>query len=224
MVSLNSLLINYSDTLHSDGTIMMPHGNNFLTDAEFDELDALAESLPREKIQLGDAGEPNALDVGRFMIDTHGSEYVNRPTSDRAVEILGKPELMKFYCEILKHEKLHIRRMQYNIMRKGSFVGFHLDTDSNPDYIVAVVIQLGQDFAGGEYAVFGGDMPPRVLAPTHRSIIMSMCSFPHEVRVVKSGTRKSLVYFLSASDGPNLREKGQSQYERDEVPDFGQQT
>ena len=195
MVSLSGLCETYSAALHANGTIMMPHGTSFLTDSNFNELDALAESLPRERIQLGDAGEPNALDVGRFVTDINGVEYVNRPTSDRAVEILGTPALMNFYCEILNQKKLYIRRMQYNIMHKGSFVGFHLDTDSNPDYLVAIVLQLGQNFTGGEYAVFGGKMPPRVLAPTHRSIIMSMCSFPHEVRLVKSGLRKSLVYF-----------------------------
>ncbi|MDA0655120.1 MAG: 2OG-Fe(II) oxygenase [Proteobacteria bacterium] len=224
MFSADQLVEKYGERLHSGGTIMMPFGDNFLTEEEFAELESLAENLPKEHIELGDAGEPNKLEVGRFLTDVEGIEYVNRPASDRAVEILAKPALMDFYCKILDHDQLFIRRMQYNIMREGSFVGFHLDIDSNPDYTVAVVIQLGQEFTGGEYAVFGGDMPPRVLEPTHRSIIISKCEFPHEVRVVKSGARKSLVFFLSPNDGPNLRQEGQSQYERGEVPDLGQVT
>ena len=36
-------------------------------------------------------------------------------------------------------------------MGKEQFVGLHLDKDSNPDYLVAVVIQLGNKFTGGGY-------------------------------------------------------------------------
>ena len=30
-----------------------------------------------------------------------------------------------------------------NVMFKNSFVGYHLDIDSNPDYLYAVILQLG---------------------------------------------------------------------------------
>ena len=33
-------------------------------------------------------------------------------------------------------------------------VGYHLDVDSNPDYLYAVVIQLGSRFTGGKYVVY----------------------------------------------------------------------
>ena len=42
------------DTL---GTIMFAPGETFLTDEEFNTLEALAESLPREHVEVGDAYE-----------------------------------------------------------------------------------------------------------------------------------------------------------------------
>ena len=39
-------------------------------------------------------------------------------------------------------------------MKKNSFVGFHLDTDSNPDYLYAVILQLGHKYKGGNYVVY----------------------------------------------------------------------
>ena len=86
--------------------------------------------------------------------------------------------------------------MQYNILNAGCFVGLHLDTDSNPDYMVAVVIQFGDDFKGGDYVVYGGGKPPRVYKPTRNSIIIIDCKYEHEVTKVTSGSRKSLVFFL----------------------------
>ena len=80
-----------------------------------------------------------------------------------------------------------------------------MDTDSNPDYIVAVVIQFGDEFEGGNYVVYGGGMPPRIFHPVRHSITISRCEFPHEVTKLTSGERKSLVYFLSAHGEENRR-------------------
>ena len=49
---------------------------------------------------------------------------------------------------------IFIRRIQFNQIDKDCFVGYHLDTDSNPDYIAAGVIQIGSKFEGGLYRVY----------------------------------------------------------------------
>ena len=41
-------------------------------------------------------------------------------------------------------EEIYLRRIQYNKIEKNCFIGYHLDTDSNPDYLCACVIQLGK--------------------------------------------------------------------------------
>ena len=124
---------------------------------------------------------------------------------DEALDIIKDADFQKFFSYLLGTGTLHVRRMQYNILGEGCFVGIHLDTDSNPDYLVAVVLQFGDQFSGGEYVVYGGEQPPRRYSPGKNSIIVSNCDFEHEVTKVTSGKRKSLVFFLSESDGENPR-------------------
>ena len=72
---------------------------------------------------------------------------------------------------------------------KGLFVGYHLDIDSNPDYIFACVIQLGSNFKGGIYRVYNNNNKKKFYdyPPTEGSLILSDCNYPHEVTKVKSG-------------------------------------
>ena len=41
-------------------------------------------------------------------------------------------------------EKKSVWKIQYNKIEENCFIGYHLDTDSNPDYLCACVIQLGK--------------------------------------------------------------------------------
>lgn len=187
------------------GSVMMPIADSFLSDDDFDTLKELSDQLPQEFVEIGDAGEPNHVLVGRFMTDIERPEKVNQPMSDRALEIVTKPAAMAACRELLDAENLYVRRMQVNSMQPGSFVGEHLDKDSNPDYRVAVILQFGADFTGGEFVVTGGERPARAFKPFYRSMMISDCNFPHEVKEVESGERISLVYFLSEQSGDNRR-------------------
>ncbi len=187
------------------GTILVDDGSELISAEKLSKLEDLASSLPLEHVEIGDANEPNYLDVGRFITDVDRPTLVNRPSSDEALDIIKDADFQKFFSYLLGTGTLHVRRMQYNILGEGCFVGIHLDTDSNPDYLVAVVIQFGDQFSGGEYVVYGGEQPPRRYSPGKNSIIVSNCDFEHEVTKVTSGKRKSLVFFLSESDGENTR-------------------
>ena len=46
---------------------------------------------------------------------------------------------------------------EFFTLDNGLRVILHLDTDSNPDYIAACVIQLGDNFEGGIYRVYQKD-------------------------------------------------------------------
>ena len=187
------------------GTILVSDGSELISAEKLFKLEDLASSLPLEHVEIGDADEPNYLDVGRLITDVDIPTLVNRPTSDEALDIIKDADFQKFFSYLLETSTLHVRRMQYNILGEGCFVGLHLDTDSNPDYLVAVVIQFGDEFSGGEYVVYGGEQPPRRYSPRKNSVIVSNCDFEHEVTKVTSGKRKSLVFFLSESDGENTR-------------------
>lgn len=197
---------NYSKELKSTGTILIPSLNSFLMDTELKRLEELADNLPMEHIEIGDANEPNFLNVGRFMTDIEDSLVVNEEISREAISILGSEEKMMIYCKLLGKRELFLRRMQYNVMNKDSFIGLHLDIDSNPDYLVAVVIQFGDDYEGGEFVLHNQDRVTTFKSKKY-DIIVSDCLIPHEVKKIKNGNRKSLVYFLSENGGPNRRNK-----------------
>jgi len=190
-----------------NGTIMLEQENNIFSEVELQKLENLADELPFEHIEIGDADEPNFLEVGRLITDIDKPKLVNDLISKQVIDIVGSDERMKFYKFLLDKSELYIRRMQYNVMGEGCFVGLHLDTDSNPDYLIAVVVQLGGNFKGGEYVVYGGNIPPRSFSPPRFSVIVSDCRYEHEVTKIKSGLRKSLVFFLSTNNGKNTRER-----------------
>lgn len=200
--------------LDAVGTVMMPIGESFMSEADFTELEQLCARLPYEQVDIGDAGEPNCLGVGRFMTDVEEPKLVNRPVSERALEIVTRPAYIDYLKSVFGLDEVHIRRMQVNSMSTGSFVGYHLDVDSNPDYVGAIMIQLGKDFAGGDFVVHGGNRPERRFAPYYKSLMMSLCVFPHEVSKVESGQRVSLVYFVSGHGGPNRRLEKEAAVER----------
>ena len=197
--------IDSKDNLGNIKTQMFDIDESFMTQQDFDQLMRITECVPYEHVDLGDAGEPNYVDVGRFMTDAERPVLVNKPFSDQALEILGQDHIVAAHREIIGSDEVFIRRMQVNIMKAGGFVGYHLDTDSNPDYEYAIILQMGEDFSGGEYVTYPEGEPECVFSPKSRSLIISNCAIPHEVKEVKNGHRKSLVYFLARNGGDNRR-------------------
>ena len=191
--------------LETSGTIMLPRGLLF-NEEELTTLNACQNQIPEEYVALGDAGEPNDLYVRRMMVDLSGElpKRVNRPVADKILSLLHTPERAAYF-EALLGEPKTLRRCQLNRMIENSFIGIHRDVDSNPDYDVAVVVQLGEKFEGGEFVVYKDGEEPNVVKPTYGTVVVSKCEVPHEVRKVTVGERLSLVYFYSGNDGKNAR-------------------
>ena len=114
-------------------------------------------------------------------------------------------KLFKSILNINDKTKIFLRRVQFNQIRKGCFVGYHLDNDSNPDYIAAVAIQFGKNYSGGKFRVHQNKKKYIDYAPLQKSVIISNCAYPHEVTKVTKGNRKSLVFFISKNFGKNKR-------------------
>jgi len=74
----------YSSDLINNGSILISAEDGFLTRIELERLEQLADSLPVEHIEIGDAEEPNYLEVGRFMTDQSESKMVNDEVSKEA--------------------------------------------------------------------------------------------------------------------------------------------
>jgi Rps23 Pro-64 3,4-dihydroxylase Tpa1-like proline 4-hydroxylase len=184
--------------------------SNILSEKDFRDLENYCKKVKKEIIKIGDAGEKNHLHVGRFMTDIKKPLVVKNPYSKKVLKILYKKEyidLVKKVLGIKSNKKVFLRRIQFNQIDKGNFVGYHLDTDSNPDYQAAVVIQLGRSFSGGKYRVYQNKKSYIDYSPKQKSIIISNCEYPHEVTKVTKGNRKSLVFFIGKNLNRNKRKK-----------------
>ena len=204
--SINNLKKNYSER----GTIIVPFKsmNNPLSPLDFNNLKKYCNKVEKEFISIGDAGEKNHLLVGRFMTDKKKPEIVKNNYSKKVISILKKKKIIEFIKKIIKTKRqVYLRRIQFNQIEKNCFVGYHLDVDSNPDYQVACVVQLGSKFTGGIYRVYQKKNKKKYYdyPPTEGSLIISNCLYPHEVTPVKSGKRGSLVFFISFNKGKNKR-------------------
>lgn len=192
------------------GTVLFDLKDSFFKNSDFQSLEDTSKNIPYETVLIGDAGEKNKVEVGRFMTDVDKPEIVNNEYSKTVLNILNNPNYKKAFGEIISNNNnLYIRRVQINKMYKDSFIGYHLDVDSNPDYLAAVVIQIGEEFEGGDYVVYKNkeDKKPNVFKPFYQSMIISNCLRPHEVTKITSGERVSLVFFLCSHNSSNKRIK-----------------
>jgi hypothetical protein len=190
--------------LKNFGTVLIKGKENFISVNDFTKIEKLIYRIPKEYISIGDAGEKNNLNVSRLMTDIDEPKIVNKKFSKAVLDILNKKYLNELK-KIISKKKIYIRRAQVNFMKKNSFVGFHLDTDSNPDYLYAIILQLGHKYKGGNYVVYKNKKTKKVFKPDYRSVMISDCKIPHEVTKVTDGQRTSFVFFLSSNFEKNKR-------------------
>jgi len=194
----------------NNGTAYVKINDSPLSEKDLDNLNKFCNEVEKEFIKIGDAGETNYLHVGRFMTDVEEPEKVDNQFSEKVIEILSSKKMLGFIKEVCNlKDDVYIRRIQYNEIGKDCFVGYHLDKDSNPDYIAAIVLQLGTNFNGGLYRVFNKFNKKKYIdyKPGYGSLLISDCNYPHEVTRVESGKRGSLVFFISKNNGKNPRKK-----------------
>jgi len=189
------------------GAIIFEEESGFFSKEEWETLEKLGleSGMPYETVHIGDAGEPNLVEVGRLMTDVEKPEIANAILSQPMLDILSAPSRMALFSDLTDIENLFVRRAQINKMRDGSFIGRHIDQDSNPDYGISIVLQFGQEFSGGDFVIQLPDGQSTSITPSFRSVTITRCDYAHEVKRVKSGVRTSLVYFVSDYGGENRR-------------------
>ena len=205
---MNKQISNHLKNYISKGTVLIQKNEetNPIRDEDLSKLLNCCNDVEKEFIQIGDAGEKNNLLVGRFMTDVKKPEVVKNPYSQEVINILSQNKVFNLIKQIIGIKKdCYLRRVQFNQIDKNNFVGYHLDTDSNPDYIAACVLQLGDNYTGGKYRVYQKDGTHFDYRSGFGDLIISNCTYPHEVTKVESGNRKSLVFFISEHNGKNKR-------------------
>ncbi len=193
-------------------SLYFPLGEHFLTQDEVSYIEKRLKIFPLEDITIGDAGEINNCKVGRLMEDQPQTipKKLNEELSGPILNLYQTPKAKKFFAKFLKTDKeQYIRRSQFNLLGENSFVGRHLDIDSNPEYQIAAVLQLGSHFTGGEFVVYPSreskEEDAQLIEPKYGSLTISFCEFEHEVKEVTSGIRTSFVNFISNYKGINKR-------------------
>ncbi len=197
-------------------SIYFPMGEHFLTKEEVEFISTATKYFPLEHILIGDAGESNNCKVGRLIEDHPQSlpKQVNIELSEPILKLYRTDKAKKFFAKFLIKESPQIaRRCQFNLLGTGAFVGRHLDIDSNPDYQLATVLQLGNNFEGGEFVVYpskeSSENEAQIIKPEYGSMVISNARYEHEVKRVSKGERLSFVTFISNDIGNNKRESYQ---------------
>lgn len=151
-----------------------------------------------EQPSIGDSrNEDCRLDVVRFINrDNHVSRIVNDKYTN---SILGILKSANFLGKIekstgLDSSCLNILRMQFNSMGENAYVGVHTDTESDPAYLVSVLMRTDSTYDGGK--LFIHNTPPEAIDQKPHSVLVMDPSKEHEVKKVTSGKRDTLVAFL----------------------------
>ncbi len=197
----------YRSELRNKGTVLVAPETLFTKD-ELARIEELQSDIPEEAVREGDAGDSHNVFVKRLRLDHpgHHPSNVNGNASAQIIALVERAERVSVLTKILGASSEYvIRRCQIHRMPPGSFVGIHLDAESDPDFEYSVIVLLARDFDGGEFVVYPTEREPQVFRPHLGSVVITTCSFRHEVRQVHAGERRSLVYFCSKYRGANRR-------------------
>ncbi|KRR29853.1 2OG-Fe(II) oxygenase family protein [Bradyrhizobium retamae] len=200
-------LAKYRSELADKGTVLIAPETLFTKD-ELTRIDQLQSDIPEEEVRKGDAGDSHNVFVRRVRLDHAGRNpsNVNGTASAQIIELLERTERVSALRKIFGTSSEYvIRRCQMHRMPAGSFVGIHLDAESDPDFEYSVIVQLATEFEGGEFVVYPTDRKLQMFRPHLGTVLITTCRFRHEVRQVHAGERRSLVYFCSKYGGANRR-------------------
>jgi len=202
----DAALFQSTQELLSQGVVVFPPEDSPVSSDEWRRLEQ-ATSLERcayEHVVEGDTGEPNDVRVARFVTDLPTPQRTDHPAAAEVLDVIASPHLMALYERLVGAAPLHVRRCQAHVLTGNGFIGLHTDAASNPDYLVAVLFHLGDDYEGGAFVAHcpGG---ARLLRLRPRSLLINRAALPHEVQPVRRGFRRTLACFLATERRPNPR-------------------
>jgi len=201
-------LSQYADELKTTGSVLIP-ANVLFDDDEIASFLRWLEDIPEERIRDGDAGDEHDVFVKRLMLDGVGEvpRRVNQPFAGQILDVWSDERRDRMFSELFASSNAYcIRRCQQNRLVEGSFVGIHLDSDSNPDYEFAAMLQLRRGFDGGEFVVYPDGGNTQIFLPPFGAVLITSCKYRHEVAVVRKDERAALVCFFSKNHGMNRRQ------------------
>lgn len=149
-----------------------------------------------EKSRVGDSrNELVNLDVIRLIMRKNNLSYVvNESYCSEIMNILKRANFIALINKHLRMSHLQILRMQFNLMKEGSFVGLHTDNENDSAYLATAVIRTGSSFSDGELVLYG--KKKQIVSQKNRTVFLMDSSIEHEVMPVKNGYRNSLIIVI----------------------------
>ena len=179
--------------LISEGTVVIPQEKIPFSPEEWQTLDTIVDNEEYESVVQGDTYEATSVKV--FRIKRAGEDN-NR--NQHVMDILNSSPFKSKIAKIMNARDYILDRCQYNVYQQGDFVATHKDTDSCFKHHFACMIYLSSKFEGGALCVYNPNRDlPYLYQPKPNSLILTRCDFPHEVKHVTQGLRKTIVCFLS---------------------------
>src|SRR5688572_24847044 len=141
-------------SLELRGAAVVPVSRLFSAD-DVRALDELQSRFMEERVSSGDDDE-RSIYVRRIVTDKPGERpvLVHSVASAAVLAVLDQPGARAYFEQVFGGgHRYYIRRVQSHRLVKGSYIGLHLDVESNPENEFSVVIPYERSFEGGEFVV-----------------------------------------------------------------------
>ncbi|MFK4583651.1 2OG-Fe(II) oxygenase [Bradyrhizobium ottawaense] len=153
-------------------------------------------------VNAGDTNEATRVLVHRLLHDGSPPVAVDPARAATLLTIIGSPARMALYERILGTSPLIIRRAQAHVLTSGGFIGRHIDRESSPHYLAAVILLLERSIQGGSFVIYRTSKPSLEL--NDFSVLITDAELPHEVLAVTEGQRCTLAFWLARANATDL--------------------
>lgn len=166
-------------------------------------------TLPDDPVKKGGSDyEEYNLIVKRLLSDmnpptTNESNYytprLDHPDAKPCVDLVTQIVSSNFIADIIGSH-VCLRRIQFNSMFTGHFIGLHDDYSANKRYNYTLIIGSTSCYSGGFLEVRFNKNNIVSIQPQLGNVILFPSHIPHEITKVKSGNRDTIVAFLSSGN------------------------
>lgn len=185
-------LIKFRQDLEDTGWLLIPKEYLPWNIQELNHIEKItsAESVPYRRSEYGDTGEKNPVSYFRILHPT-----IHETCLPECIGLINSNSVKNFFLSIIGEKKYDIDRCQAHMYSKGDFIGLHTDSDSCPAYRYSVMLLLSEGYEGGEFVMHNADNLVS-LKPEKYSMVIVKSHYPHEVKEITFGIRRTLVFFI----------------------------
>lgn len=185
-------LIKFRKELENTGWVLIPKEYLPWSIQELNHIEKItsAENIPYKRSEYGDTGEKNPVSYFRILHPT-----IHETCLPECMRLIESNAVKNFFLSITGEKNYDIDRCQAHMYFKGDFIAVHTDSDSCPEYRYSVMLLLSEGYKGGEFVMHDAESLIS-LKPEKYSMIIAKSYYPHEVKEITFGIRRTLVFFI----------------------------